>query len=131
MIFRSNSLASWGPIPANLIEWQRIASQLRALHSWLNYEKNSGIRYGESLWGAPSKGSLVAIAWRWREVQKNIVAIENPMEIDSNVVLIDDLGNELMKNNRIMYLNNAVYALRWQTPVLFRSRSNNARIAES
>lgn len=113
-----DTVTTWLPVRATLLEWQRISKALRELELSFDVDEASGTQHGDALWGTPSRGALVALGWRWREVQANVVAMENPMNISSNVVLLDELGQELSPSGRILHLNNAVYRLGWQRPIL-------------
>jgi len=124
-----NSVSNWLPVQATLLEWLRITRSLRELELSIEDDESSGSQYGDTLWGTPSRGALVALRWRWREVGENIVAIENPMNIASNVVLLDEVGRALPPTKRILHLNNAVFRLRWQSPVLAGARRRRQRLA--
>ena len=56
----------------------------------------AGVSCGTTLWGAENAtGQPIQLAWDWREARPGVVAISNPMSIDSNVRLIDALDRPL------------------------------------
>jgi hypothetical protein len=111
------------------MEWRRISRSLRELELFCEFDAASGVQRGESLWGTPSCGALVAVGWKWSEVDTDVVAIDNPMSISSNVVLLDELGQELSPSKRILHLNNAVYRLGWQSRVIARAGRGRRALA--
>jgi hypothetical protein len=122
----SVSLSSWLPVQAGLQEWQRLTRQLRLLNATLELEVDlmPARRHGSVLWGANVCGTMVGLAWGWREVRPNVVALDDPMSVSSNVILFDDEGAQLAGYRRILHLNRAVYSLHWQRHVFRRSATN-------
>jgi len=125
----ADSVSTWLPVRATLLEWQRISKSFRELLLSFEFDAESGVQRGDLLWGAPASGVLVALGWRWREVAADVVALENPMNISSNVVLLDEHGQELSPTTRILHLNNAVYRLGWQSRVVAGARGRRPALA--
>lgn len=112
------SMSKWLPVHATLLEWQRFSRRLKELEVSFDIDEESHEQFGEAMWGIPFRGALVGLGWRWRELSCNFVAIDNPMEISSNVVLLDENGHEVPPSKRILHLNNAIYRLEWLRPVV-------------
>jgi hypothetical protein len=125
----ADSVSTWLPVRATLLEWQRISKSFRELLLSFEFDVDSGVQRGDLLWGTPASGVLVALGWRWREVEADVVAIDNPMNISSNVVLLDERGHELSPTKRILHLNNAVYRLRWQSRVVAGAKRRRTALA--
>jgi hypothetical protein len=86
-------LSSWLPVHADLEEWTRLTGQLRLLRATLELEADMmpARRHGAVLWGTCVSGTMVGLAWGWREVRPNVVALEDPMSVSSNVILSNKL----------------------------------------
>jgi hypothetical protein len=66
------------------------------------------------------------LAWDWAEVRKDVVALCDPMNVLSNVRLVDDEGAPLGAAERVLHLNSAIHELDWQ-PHVMRRQSNWAQ----
>lgn len=126
---KSESVSQWFPISATLLEWQRLTRSMRQLEVSSAFDDESRVQHGETLWGAPCRGTLVTLAWRWREVNANVLAIDNPMTISSNVVLLDERGREITQAKRILHLNNAVHRFSWQAPIATGTKRRRQALA--
>jgi hypothetical protein len=123
------------PFRATVHEWEDIAGHLEALELSFHVDRDTGVKRGLVVYGAPSARPVVTLAWRWLEVTTGVLVIEDPMNISSNLVLVDDDGHELPVQSRILHLNNVLFCLPWQSPVLAgakirRRRSGNWLRAE-
>ena len=125
----ADSVSTWLPVRTTLLEWQRISKSFRELMLSFEFDADSGVQRGDLLWGTPAGDVLVALGWRWREVEADVVAIDNPMNISSNVVLLDEHGQELSPSKRILHLNNALYRLGWQSRVVAGGRLRRPALA--
>jgi hypothetical protein len=105
-----------------LIDWETFVDRLRHLHTTVAADaEEHGVYCGQTQWGATvATGQLVRLAWDWREARPGVVAISNPMSIESDVDLVDDLDRPLDLVKRIVQLNNAVFSLPWQRKVTER-----------
>ncbi len=70
---------------------------------------------GEVLWGIELKergcaGRMVGVCWEWRgdEVIPNVLALSNPLGIQSNVRLKDERGALVAPSKLVLHLNAAV-----------------------
>ena len=84
------------------------------------------LRYGQLLWGFETDDSMLGIAWDWREVMPDVVAIADPMSIVSNACFVDEEGIAVDDAVRMLCLNSAVYQLPWQTTVCAAKRRMRA-----
>lgn len=65
-----------------------------------------------------SGGRTVGVRWDWIEVQRGVLAIENPLEIRTNASLVDGSGEAVPARSALLKLNLLVYLLDWQNRVL-------------
>jgi hypothetical protein len=70
------------------------------------------------LWGNVSGRCAAAIAWGWCEVRPGVLAIDDPMAVQSNIEWLDDQGRRLHDGVRLIWLNRVIYRLPWQQEVL-------------
>jgi hypothetical protein len=70
-------------------------------------------RSGWALWVAGEPEHLVAIAWPWAFIEMGIPAI-NPVQIQTNVMLVDQAGRPLSESDALGALVNLVNQLAWQ-----------------
>jgi hypothetical protein len=62
------------------------------------------------------------VEWDWVEVTEGTVAQADPLNVRSNVLLLDDRGRPLLSSRRRATLATLVYLLPWQGPVLDKLR---------
>lgn len=62
------------------------------------------------------------VEWDWVEVSEGTVAQADPLNVRSNVLLLDDRGRPLLSSRRRATLATLVYLLPWQGPVLDKLR---------
>jgi hypothetical protein len=72
-----------------------------------------GLRYGQELWSTGDH-QPIRMAWSWTEIQPDVVALFDPMNILCNVALIDGDGHTLARSRRLLYLNEVVHRLNWR-----------------
>lgn len=109
-------LISWRPVPVTLREFRRAVARMRPMGgaAWPGSEGRAGCRQGQALWAADHGGLPVGLAWEWSEVRDDVVALCDPMNVLSNVRLVDGAGQVLPASERMVHLNSAVHALGWQ-----------------
>ncbi|MBS0435989.1 MAG: hypothetical protein JSR75_14050 [Proteobacteria bacterium] len=111
-------IVTWPTVPTPLDDWQQAVHRLRHLGMSVHVDEGEKpLRYGQLLWGFESHDVMLGIAWDWREVMPDVVAIADPMSIVSNACFVDEEGAAVDDAVRMMYLNSAVYQLPWQTAV--------------
>jgi len=103
----------------SLDRWESDLRQLRHLDTSCHLDGSvGGARSGRVLWGSDRGAGGAAIAWDWREVRCGVLAIADPMSIQSNIELLDVDGRRLQDSHRIVLLNWLVYQLPWQQRLL-------------
>ena len=103
-------------------EFEKVTSDLRQVgSSVLVHDARSGLRSGQEVWAALADGEAIQIAWEWTEVQRDVVALFDPMNILCNVALIDGEGHELARSRRMLHLNNVIHQLDWRHALDWRS----------
>lgn len=110
------SLRSWEPVRTTVRELMRAAPRMRPLGvSFLANGPEDRRRQGQVLWGTRMAGRQVGIAWDWAEVRGNVVALADPMQVLSNMVIVDDVGAVMEKSNALLYLNGVIHNVDWQS----------------
>jgi len=96
-------------------EFEKVTPDLRQVGSSLRVDDaRSGLRSGQEVWATEANGEPIQIAWEWTEIQPDVVALFDPMNILCNVALIDGEGHTLARSKRMLHLNNIVHQLRWR-----------------
>lgn len=97
--------------------WNTQVIDLRAL---------PGTRKGQATWISAHQPDI-GLAWDWVEVLPGVVALEDPMQIISNVDL-QGAGNQLLDDDaRRLALNRIVHRLPWQRAVREKLLGTSAR----
>ena len=96
-------------------EFELVTHELRPVGSSVRVDNaRSGLRCGQEVWATQDEGEAIQIAWEWTEIQPNVVALFDPMNILCNVALIDGDGHALARSRRMLHLNNVVHQLDWR-----------------
>jgi hypothetical protein len=69
---------------------------------------------GQELWATAAFSAGLQVAWEWAEIGPGLLALRDPMDIMSNVVLVDARGRPVPDSLRAVHLNNLVYQLDWR-----------------
>lgn len=113
-------LAAWQLMACETVvktvnEFQLVTPGLRQVGSSVRVDNaRSGLRSGQEVW-ATTNGEPIQIAWEWTEIQPDVVALFDPMNILCNVALIDRDGHALARSRRMLHLNNVVHQLDWRS----------------
>ena len=108
-------LITWKPVRASLAEFRAALAQMRPLGQSGEALRRPAPRQGQALWAATCNGHPVGLAWDWAEVREDVLALADPMNVLSNISLVDERGEPLADAERIVHLNSAVHVLDWQT----------------
>lgn len=101
-------------------EFERVTCALRQVGSSVQVDNaRAGLRCGQEVWSTIDERPI-QIAWEWTEIQPDVVALFDPMNILSNVALIDGDGHALARSRRMLHLNQVVHQLDWRTPLSAR-----------
>ncbi len=119
MAILSSAISEWEPFEASLLEWRRLCKRMQFLDSRQEVDVDSEHTHlGEVLWGVEVKAGcsnrMLGVCWEWREVIPNVVALSNPLGIQSNVRLKDEAGALVTPAKLVLHLNAAVSGFRWQ-----------------
>jgi hypothetical protein len=105
-------------------EWRRSSRKLRHLGTSVHVDEQAeGLRYGQVLWGREASDQMVGLAWDWREVMPEVIALADPMTVLSNLRLLDERGGRLSDAELLLQLNNTIYSLGWQDLICTTRRS--------
>lgn len=91
MSIRAWQLVAQQPVEVSLSQWNQVSRTLRHLDTAVHADSNRP-RTGQAVWGTENDSKIVGIAWDWCEVREGIVALSEPMFVQSNVVLLDHDG---------------------------------------
>lgn len=98
-----------------VIEFELVTHELRQIGSSIRVDDaRSGLRSGQEVWAAEVAGEPIQIAWEWTEIQPDVLALFDPMNILCNVALVDGRGHALARSKRMLHLNNIVHRLDWR-----------------
>jgi hypothetical protein len=97
-------------------------SNMHRMSASVNRDREFG-NYGQVLWAGEIEGRRFGIAWDWAEMFPHVVAMTDPMSIQSNMILLDDAGGVLADSVRVVRLNSAVHGLAWQHGLAEGARS--------
>lgn len=115
------SVVTWTPVLVSLAEFNRSLSRFSQLTLAKHHgHPESGADYGQVLWTATVDKRLVGMAWDWAAVAKGAVAMTDPLNILSNIVLYGRDRRILSDDEQKMHFATAVHGLPWQTHVLNR-----------
>ena len=110
------SLRSWEPVRTTVRELMRAVPRMRPLGvSFLVNGPDDRGRQGQVLWGTRMAGRQVGIAWDWAEVRGDVVALADPMQVLSNMVIVDDVGSVMEKTRALLHLNTIIHNVEWQS----------------
>lgn len=73
---------------------------------------------GTTRWERPYADSSAWVEWDWVEINEGTVAQADPLNVRSNVLLLDERGRPVLSSRRRAALATLVYLLPWQGPVL-------------
>ncbi len=120
MSILTSTVSKWDPFEASLLEWRRLCKRMKYLDSsrGIDFDRDR-THLGEVLWGIEVKeggsaGRMVGVCWEWREVIPNVLALSNPLGIQSNVLLKDERGEVVVPSKLVLHLNAAVNRFAWQ-----------------
>jgi hypothetical protein len=121
---------NWAPVQIKLRDFQRTCAAFQHLGTSVHQAGDGGEpRCGQALWGAERDGQLIGVAFEWAEMTGEIVALSDPMQILSNVKLLQDDGECMDDLTRIVQLNTAIHELDWQQQIPARAARFSERLA--
>lgn len=92
-------------------------------------EDADGVRSGQALWGLHVGENVIGLAFDWAEITRGVPVLSDPMQILSNVALLDEQGQPLPESDRIVELNTAVHEIDWQEQLSLRRWPTQQRLA--
>lgn len=111
-------------------EFEIVAHDLRPVGSTVVVDNaRLGLRSGQEVWATHDGDEAIQIAWEWTEIQPDVVALFDPMNILCNVALIDPDGLTLGRSRRMLHLNNIVHRLAWRESLGRRPARRNLSVA--
>ena len=102
------------------------AQDVRHAHTRVNRRGERGVS-GLTRWERCYADVNAWVEWDWVEVGEGTVAQADPLNVRSNVLLLDDHGRPLLSSRRKATLATLVYLLPWQGPVLDQLRLSAPR----
>lgn len=110
---------AWPPMTCEWVvktvnEFDLAVRELRRVGHCVHLQPSrDGLRCGQDVWSTADR-QPIRIAWAWTEIQPDVVALFDPMNIQCNVALIDGEGHALAGSRRMLHLNNVVHRLDWR-----------------
>jgi hypothetical protein len=127
MSILTSTVSKWDPFEASLLEWRRLCKRMKYLDSsrGIDFDRDR-THLGEVLWGIKLKddagfGRMIGVCWEWREVIPNVLALSNPLGIQSNVRLKDERGEIVVPSKLVLHLNAAVNRFAWQSDLIMHA----------
>jgi hypothetical protein len=124
MSILTSTVNKWDLFEASLLEWRRLCKRMKYLDSsrGIDFDRDR-THLGEVLWGIELKnvaGSsrMIGLCWEWREVIPNVLALSNPLGIQSNLLLKDERGEIVVPSKLVLHLNAAVNSFAWQSDLI-------------
>ena len=77
---------------------------------------------GSTRWERCYADACAWVEWDWAEISEGTIAQADPLNVRSNVLLLDARGRPLLSSRRRATLATLVYLLPWQGPVLDKLR---------
>lgn len=109
---------NWAPIKLDLDDFQRTCASFRHLGTTIHADaEHSDLRSGQTVWGVERDGRWVGVAFEWAEMTNHVVALSDPMQVLSNVMLVEADGESVGERARIVHLNTAIHELDWQQQI--------------
>ncbi len=109
---------NWAPVHIHLRDFQRTCASFRHLGTSVHLDADhADLRCGQALWGMEQDGRWIGVAFEWAEMINHVVTLSDPMQILSNVRLMQDDGESLDDTYRIVQLNTAIHELDWQQEI--------------
>ncbi len=78
---------------------------------------------GSTRWERCYADACAWVEWDWVEMNESTIVQADPLNVRSNVLLLDERGRPLLSSRRRTTLATLVYLLPWQGPVLDKLRS--------
>lgn len=118
MVIPSWHVVTWPKVVAEVDDWRTWAEKFRHLGTSVEPDDDvPGLHRGQAVWGLDLGGRRVGVAWEWREVRANVVAMDDPMVVLANVELHDGAGRCLHDGQRLLALHELIHDLPWQDEV--------------
>ncbi len=118
MVIPSWHVVTWPKVVAGVEDWRGWTGHFR--HWGTSVEDDDelpGRQRGQAVWGLEVDGRRVGVAWEWREVRANVVAMDDPMVVLANIELHDGEGRCLREGQRLLALHELIHDLPWQDEV--------------
>ena len=120
MAIPSWHVVTWPKVVTGVDALRGMAPRFRHLGTSIESDDDApGLRRGQAVWGTEVDGCRVGIAWEWREVKSQVIAIHDPMVVLANVDLRDDGGECLRDGQRLLALHELIHELPWQEQIRF------------
>lgn len=80
---------------------------------------------GSTRWERHYADATAWVEWDWAEIGEGTIVQADPLNVRSNVLLLDERGRPMLSSRRRATLATLVYLLPWQGPVLDTLRHAN------
>lgn len=130
MTLSFRAFGRWPRVRCAIDDLPMLARRLRH-RATLDHPRPRGweLRAGQTLWVTELDGRQAGLCWEWGEVRPGVVALADPMQLRSNVELVDAQGRPLDASLCVLHLNSVVYGLDWQSAIPGRGLAVGERMA--
>jgi hypothetical protein len=130
MAIPSWHIVTWPKVLTGVHDWHSMAQRFRHLGTSVEDDDEvPGLHRGHAVWGVDEGGRRIGVAWEWREVRANVVAMGDPMVVLANVELHDGAGLCLTDGQRLLALHGLIHELPWQDEVSLARTRQSLRLA--
>ena len=102
-------------VSVTVSQWSTVTRTFYHLDTTVHKDfDGSKLHHGQVMWGTDGDDLVAGIAWDWREVQEDVVAMCDPMAVQSNIELFDECAGPVAESAQLLYLNRVIHSLPWQ-----------------
>lgn len=84
---------------------------------------------GQSTWFLESPDGIGAVGWEWERFHRGVVALSDPMNIVSNLRIVDETQCPVNDSRRALVLNALVHGVDWQVQIRKQLRERQRSLA--
>lgn len=88
----------------------------------------SGHARGQTMWHLQHRDGLAAVGWEWVQIKRGFLALSDPMNIVSNLRIVDEDDCVVTDSMRMVVLNKLVHSTKWQGEIRRRLRDGSASV---
>jgi hypothetical protein len=113
-------MGAWAVMAWQPVLWPKPWPNMRLRHLETIIDRTTtafGRRRGQAVWTADCAAGMTGLAWEWVEVRPGVIALADPMNILSNLCVVDESSAPVPDSRRAMVLNRLIHSVDWQPQV--------------